>query len=389
VFHEKGIGAKLRQWVNDAWGWLGSKFGIRGLSAEQIGELTLDKFVDGAVADIMKGKTIENERTKIADSKNYDFDVSGITEANAQEMQAIKAATQANGTFMQAPNGAATRLNERQWLQVRTGAFKEWFGEWEAAAKLQMIEDLAMIRIEPHQYNREQLEKIYKDTQNGKNKFDGKIVDFSHNVFGKMYRNENSMLGKVVPKLNAVFESFIPIYFEIEREREGHKEHPNLVGYHNYLGKAKIDEKDYYVRFTVQEQKIVNKEAVIKSGTPNQLHNSFVSDVNFYEVGNKRTGSILTDAATNGAKSTTRIMDAKLQQFFEKTKFAKQNSSKIVDENGEPMVVYHGTGDKFTAFDRSKLGSRENKFFFTSDRREAEMYGAGNVIPVFSIAKIW
>ena len=47
------------------------------------------------------------------------------------EMQAIKDRAIADGTFMKAPNGNPTNLNERQWLQVRTKAFKDWFGDWE------------------------------------------------------------------------------------------------------------------------------------------------------------------------------------------------------------------------------------------------------------------
>lgn len=47
------------------------------------------------------------------------------------EMQDIKAKAIADGTFMKAPNGNPTNLNERQWLQVRTKAFKNWFGDWE------------------------------------------------------------------------------------------------------------------------------------------------------------------------------------------------------------------------------------------------------------------
>lgn len=35
------------------------------------------------------------------------------------------------GTFMKAPNGKPTKIDERQWLQVRTKAFIEWFGDWE------------------------------------------------------------------------------------------------------------------------------------------------------------------------------------------------------------------------------------------------------------------
>ena len=48
-----------------------------------------------------------------------------------EEMQSIKTKAQSDGTFMLAPNGEPTNLAERQWLQVRTDAFKEWFGDWE------------------------------------------------------------------------------------------------------------------------------------------------------------------------------------------------------------------------------------------------------------------
>ena len=46
------------------------------------------------------------------------------------EMQVIKERSIADGTFMKAPNGNPTNLTERQWLQVRTKEFKEWFGDW-------------------------------------------------------------------------------------------------------------------------------------------------------------------------------------------------------------------------------------------------------------------
>ena len=46
------------------------------------------------------------------------------------EMNIIKSRAIANGTFMKAPNGKPTNLNERQWLQVRTKSFINWFGDW-------------------------------------------------------------------------------------------------------------------------------------------------------------------------------------------------------------------------------------------------------------------
>ncbi len=60
---------------------------------------------------------------------------------------------------------------------------------------------------------------------------------------------------------------------------------------------------------------------------------------------------------------------------------APENASRIVDENGEPEIVYHGTASEFSVFDRSYLGSSTEAksarlgFFFTNNQRTAEGYG--------------
>lgn len=48
----------------------------------------------------------------------------------SQEMNKIKEKAIKDGTFMKAPNGRPTNLTERQWLQVRTRNFINWFGDW-------------------------------------------------------------------------------------------------------------------------------------------------------------------------------------------------------------------------------------------------------------------
>ena len=50
-----------------------------------------------------------------------------------------------------------------------------------------------------------------------------------------------------------------------------------------------------------------------------------------------------------------------------------QNSSKIVDENGEPMLVYHGTKKLFHDFDRNQL--RLNYFYFAKNKDYANKFG--------------
>ena len=69
------------------------------------------------------------------DEDDYDGMASSVREVTTslsitKEMQSIKERAISEGTFMKAPNGNPTNLTERQWLQVRTKNFKDWFGDW-------------------------------------------------------------------------------------------------------------------------------------------------------------------------------------------------------------------------------------------------------------------
>ena len=57
------------------------------------------------------------------------------------------------------------------------------------------------------------------------------------------------------------------------------------------------------------------------------------------------------------------------------------NTSKIVDENGEPFVAYTGTKEDFTTFDSKYSKTASKGFFFTADKKVAKSYG--NVKEVF------
>jgi len=60
----------------------------------------------------------------------------GITVEEAQrQYDEVVAKYKGTDQWMKAPNGKATNLNERQWVQVRTPAFKAWFGDWEKDPK--------------------------------------------------------------------------------------------------------------------------------------------------------------------------------------------------------------------------------------------------------------
>ena len=60
--------------------------------------------------------------------------------------------------------------------------------------------------------------------------------------------------------------------------------------------------------------------------------------------------------------------------------FTSETSSKVVDDNGAPKVVYHGTPNQFNIFNRELIGSSTDRgiwgrgFYFTSNKAEAERY---------------
>ena len=54
-----------------------------------------------------------------------------MTAEAERQYKEVEAKYKGTDTWLKAPNGKASNLNERQWVQVRTPAFKAWFGDWE------------------------------------------------------------------------------------------------------------------------------------------------------------------------------------------------------------------------------------------------------------------
>jgi hypothetical protein len=104
----------------------------------------LDKALDAFDIDTyMRYNGIKNLLRQGYNAKDWEFNSMSDAEVKSNvsnyfdkkvynaELQSLKEKAIADGTFMKAPNGKDTKLTERQWLQVRTKAFKDWFGDWE------------------------------------------------------------------------------------------------------------------------------------------------------------------------------------------------------------------------------------------------------------------
>lgn len=100
-----------------------------------VGNITgvaLDEFKKWIDSSIRKTKPFYEYRS--VDFIEEERPDSGIrfreTRISPEEENIIEKA-KSDGSYMKAPNGNPTNLNEKRWVQVRTKAFKEWFGDWE------------------------------------------------------------------------------------------------------------------------------------------------------------------------------------------------------------------------------------------------------------------
>lgn len=101
--------------------------------------------------------------------------------------------------------------------------------------------------------------------------------------------------------------------------------------------------------------------------------------IKYHEYFNEQKQTLL---APNGKQSN---LSRNLYVYVRSEEFKKwfgdweniDNSSKIVDKNDEPMLVFHGTDNKFNHFnkDKQKIGWLGRGFYFTNDKNTAKEHG--------------
>ena len=167
---------------------------------ETIGITVLDR---QDMEKYLKSHSIQNTQQAIEEQK---------------EMDAIKQKAIADGTFMKAPNGKPTNLNERQWLQVRTKAFKNWFGDWEnnpaEASKIvdENGEPLVVYHGSVHNFTSFDSNKIGQ--MSGDNS--GFYFTNDKKIAKSFYAHETGTVkGNLLLSLNFLFHKYNPTTFEV------------------------------------------------------------------------------------------------------------------------------------------------------------------------------
>lgn len=118
---------------------------------------------------------------------------------------------------------------------------------------------------------------------------------------------------------------------------------------------------------------------------------SYVQDDDLMEEGGVIKSNDMKLLAPNGKPSNLNpeqyrlVRTPSFKAWFGDWEKDPENASKVVDDNGEPLVVYHGTRIDFTIFDKEKV-SRNNKwgtgFYFTDDYEYAKSYANSRFNPI-------
>jgi hypothetical protein len=266
---------------------------------------------------------------------------------------------------MKAPNGRPTNLTERQWIQVRTPAFKKWFGDWEAAENFRWLmsaENVASLTVEEFQKSEVPLTKRVEDFYT--KEYGGEVIS---PAVGRVILNRDGVRSSIshgLGRIKAAAFAAVPevimrgrVFSEIENYKDrGYTSlvlaAPIRIGQADYIGEVVINKSQY-------------------------------KDTNYYlhevDIKKKLSDEPLQDTALKGDSSTPA---SKLIISLLKDR-GKFESSKVVDENGEPLVVYHGTDAVFDVFDseaKSKTGHPSHRlgFYFTKSKNIAEDFSRDN-----------
>ena len=308
----------------------------------------------------------------LKDDKSSDPRFQIVGNSLSDEEKKIVETAKANDTYMKAPNGKPTNLSEKQWTQVRTTAFKNWFGDWEKAARIEKVRRSKAVVISGSEYkdkyelNRDSAKEWIKDNLRGEYTIADTEEIVSLTKVGANKVTSHGMSNKAHLQSIAAIPQLIRHAIFIE-ERPNEKHNNKYDSYKYYICGLKIGTTDYTVKLTIG----------VKSGKKYYDHA-------LTEIEKGKLLDRINDQADKKGFTTTG--DAPLQSYAlsigkdsKLLSILQTNSSKVVDENGEPMVVYHGTlADGLRQFSTDFIGSRysydEKGFFFISNRKIADDY---------------
>ena len=287
-----------------------------------------------------------------------------IAEANRQKAEVKAKWTNPDGSmkkgYMLAPNGKPTNLSEGQWLQVRTPNFKKWFVDWETLAEAYPENEIFNIN-KAFKFVRKNLQGKEFTSKDGYTASLGRRgVDKMNSGLARGKTANNRLHALAFANIGKLFEN--SELLETEPPRDGDQ---NIKHYLKFYAPLFMDGEFHLIKITAKE--------LVDDG--NRLYSLEGLDI----IGKSEYRGQPRDSKEN---SISADYPDSVKNFVKKIQEVKENVSKVVDENGEPLVVYHGTDNtnpdytKFTVFKHSDPRVKKYIHFFSSSRDVAGSMGS-------------
>ena len=240
------------------------------------------------------------------------------------ERERIVAQARQKGTYRKAPNGKRSRLTGEQWVTVRTEAFKRWFGDWEKAIRIEKLRKSKPIVVSGEDYkgkyelNSRSAGDYIIGSMRGKyvNKDTGDVIKITRSSQKVAHHDAESMVHlKSIAYIPQMIENAIFI-----TEEPNTKTNTGFDSYRYYVVGMKMGGVDYTIKLVVG----------VKDGESYYDHAlTEIEKNNLLDL----TDGVKADVSDK-EEMISGIKDKRLVSILQ------TEVSKIVDENGEPRVLY-------------------------------------------------
>lgn len=362
-------------------------------------------------AEWFKNHPLQITRNGIVSVGGYNQNLPVVNTVALQQQAALKEKYIANNTMSVAPNGEKSNLTEDQYLAVRTNHFKRMFGNWLynpkqqiKITKVDLSEDIV-----PGKKPKERTRDYKKRAQQAVRKWlvdniyvgdivvddDNSIISISKDGLRASVKGVNNEKYSALLGIENLFKN--AVYFGFEKADSRHKDN-NIDGQDIYISYASIGGIEYAVKIKLD---VVSYDKHLRYKT-HQIYK--LNDIEVVEIENKKesksTSTGLTEDNTlieptdSNSLSVYNVSDLvkavnntddEAQKIKVPTdKEGNPKHSLLLDENGEPKVLYRGIQEKY---DENKQG---NVVWVTPSEEQADSYrgtGRGSeILPVFAKA---
>ena len=331
---------RMKSALKKFWNWVGKDlFGIKKFSS-------VDEITDRVLYDLTNGTDLKGAASEKVEKQQVS--------TGSEEERAIIEHAKESGTYMKAPNGKPTRLTEKQWAQVRTKAFKSWFGDWEKAARIEKLR-----KSEPVEITGEEIAPSDELKQYKRN-----ALEYGKTLRGE-YTNEDTKETIALTGGNSrggIREILQHDYKDIEH-LQSIAAIPQIIEKSTYIDEAPNEDVEKYpgiksFRYYVCGLKIGNNDYTVKAVIAVQNNGDRYYDHKLSSIEKGKLLSIIPTIQEAGIEDNLPLSIGKDRRLLS---ILQTNSSKVVDENGEPLVVHHSTDNEFDTFSKEKLGENTDQ----------------------------